>query len=225
MSELVVFDCDGTLVDSQHAIIEAVDAAFGAHGLPAPEAAAVRRIVGLSVPEALDALLEQTLGPAHGYDAQELAGHFRQRFMAVRARGGPGFEPLFPGVRAALDRLADAGIPMAVATGKSRRGAEATLANHGLEHHFLCVETADAHPSKPHPAMLQAAVTAAGAEPARTVIVGDTSYDMMMGRAAGTGRLGVGWGYHSAEDLFAAGADAIVETADELTGRITALLS
>lgn len=213
MLGLVVFDCDGTLVDSQHGIIAAVQESFGSHRLPVPRPDSIRRVVGLSVPEALAELLGEA---GIETDVQALADSFKQNFLARRQREGDRFEPLFPGIRSALRRIEEMGLAMAVATGKSQRGARATLAMHRIDHHFLSVQTADTHPSKPHPAMLEAAIAECGMEPGRSVIVGDTSYDIRMGLAAGVQPVGVGWGYHPPDELLAAGAETVLETPDVL---------
>jgi len=220
MTTLVVFDCDGTLVDSQHAIIAAVQSTFAAHDMPVPAEDDIRRIVGLSVPEALG----QLLGESETHDLDALAAHFKESFYRRRVQQGGGFEPLYPGIAEALEALAQSGHLMAMATGKSQRGATATLAHHGLAHHFVSVQTADRHPSKPHPAMLQAAIAEAGAAPEQTLLVGDTSYDMIMAREAGTRALGVAWGYHPAAELEAAGAEAVASAADALAAQIAQIL-
>jgi phosphoglycolate phosphatase len=103
-----------------------------------------------------------------------------------------------------------------VATGKSDRGLKGCLVNHGVFDLFVTLQTADRHPSKPHPAMLHAAMAEAGAAPAETVVIGDTAYDIEMASAAGVRALGVAWGYHEAEELLAAGAEAVAQTAAEL---------
>jgi len=217
MLGLVVFDCDGTLVDSQHGIVAAVQESFDEHGLPAPSQESIRRIVGLSVPEALAELLGEARLEA---DVHTLADAFKQSFLARRQREGDRFEPVFPGVREALAKLEEMELSMAVATGKSQRGATATLATNRIDHHFLSIQTADSHPSKPHPAMLQAAIADCGAAPACSIIVGDTSYDMRMGIAAGVRRVGVGWGYHPPGELLAAGAETVLETPESLADAV-----
>lgn len=207
MASLVVFDCDGTLVDSQHAIVEAVQTAFRLADLAPPDAGAIRRIVGLSVPEALAALLPER----NAADIPAMTESFREAFIAWRARHGHAHEPLFDGIREAIDALGRAGHKLAVATGKSRRGLEKTLGHHGLLDRFVSLQTADSHPSKPHPAMLEAAMAEVGVAPRETLLVGDTSYDMMMAKAAGTLAIGVAWGYHPADELAGYGADAIAD--------------
>jgi len=220
MPSLVVFDCDGTLVDSQRAIIAAVRTTFAAHGLDVPEDDAIRRIVGLSVPEALN----QLLGEAESRDLEALAADFKESFSRRRLHQGAGSEPLYPGIAAAIEELARSDYLLAMATGKSMRGAGATLAHHGLGHHFLSLQTADRHPSKPHPAMLEAAMADLGAERQETVLVGDTQYDMMMARAAGVRALGVAWGYHPVDELEAAGAEAVALSADALPADIARIM-
>ncbi|RDE06190.1 HAD-IA family hydrolase [Sphingomonas aracearum] len=212
MNRLALFDCDGTLVDSQANICLAMEQAFADAGLPPPPRAAVRRIVGLSLVEAIAVLLPDAEASFH----RELAATYKQIFFALRTSGAMDTEPLFDGIASALDRLTAAGWLLGVATGKSDRGLAHVLAAHGLTDRFVTLQTADRHPSKPHPAMVDAAMAEAGASPAATVMIGDTSFDMAMARAAGARALGVAWGYHPADELVAAGAHAVAHTADEL---------
>ena len=214
---LVVFDCDGTLVDSQHAILACMREAFATHGCAAPEDAAIRNVIGLSLDEAVARLA------AAGEPADKLAETYRQAFFTMRSR--PGFhEPLFPGVVAALESLDSAGCLLGIATGKARRGLLATLERHRLSGRFVTLQTADLNPGKPHPAMLLRAMAETGADPGRTVLVGDTSYDMEMARRAGARAVGVAWGYHDRRELEAAGADRIVERCEELADCVLSLL-
>lgn len=219
MTTLVVFDCDGTLVDSQQAILHAVKTSFALAGLAPPADEAIRRIVGLSVPEALQTLLPE-VGAA---DIPAMVVHFRESFMDHRTKHGLAHEPLFAGIREALLDLGRAGHLLAVATGKSRRGLEATLGHHDLLERFVSLQTADLHPSKPHPAMLEAAMKEAGVRPQDTFLVGDTSYDMMMAKSARTSAIGVAWGYHPADELRDHGADAIAGHGAELPGLVALL--
>jgi phosphoglycolate phosphatase len=208
---LIVFDCDGTLVDSQATIVACAQAAFRAEGLAAPPAEAVRRIVGLSLVEAMTALLPEP-NPGTG---TRLADAYRAAFLAHRQR--PDFhEPLFPGARELLEALLARQLLLGVATGKAMRGLRAVLEHHGLERCFVTLQTADLHPSKPHPAMLEAAMAETGASPQETVLVGDTSFDILMARAAGAVPVGVSWGNHPAEELVAAGAARVLDRFDEL---------
>lgn len=202
---LAVFDIDGTLVDSQAHICAAMDHAHDAAGLARLERAQVLEIVGLSLPEAFARLhpgrsAEERAGLVTGYKAA--FGELRVGLVA---------SPLYPGVAAGLDRLAAAGHLIGAATGKSRRGLAAVFEAHGLARHFVTAQCADDHPSKPHPAMVRAALDEAGTGPERAVMIGDTEYDIAMGRAAGVRTIGVAWGYHAPARLRAAGADAMAE--------------
>ena len=204
---LAVFDCDGTLVDGQAAVCTAMDAAFAAHGLPRPDHHLVRRSVGLSLPQAVRALLPD----ADDDLRQGIDLAYRDAFRAAR-EAGELVEPLYAGVREVLDALLDDGWLLGVATGKSDRGLEHCLASHGLSRHFATLQTADRHPSKPHPAMLEAALFEAGAMPQHAVMIGDTAYDMVMAVNAGVRALGVDWGYHTPAELVDAGAEIVART-------------
>jgi phosphoglycolate phosphatase len=211
---LALFDCDGTLVDSQANICRAMEEAFLLSGLEPPPRAATRRIVGLSLVEAMRALLPHAEDVAH----RRLAADYKDAFHRLRHSGGLEPEPLFEGVADTLDRLRDAGWTLGVATGKSDRGLALILAHHGIADRFATLQTADRHPSKPDPAMALAAMAEAGAGPAETAMIGDTSFDMAMARAAGARAVGVAWGYHGVRDLLDAGADVVAHHARELPG-------
>ena len=217
---LAVFDCDGTLVDSQHAIVAAMQAAWRAFGLsdPAPAAAAVRRVVGLPLVRAIATLLPEA-GPD---DHVALSRHYKRAFGALR-QGDDYREPLFEGAVAALDALAAAEFVLAIATGKSRKGLDASLERHGLAGRFATLQTGDEGPGKPDPAMLLRAMAETGAEAATTVMIGDTVFDIEMAVSAAAVPVGVGWGYHESGELRAAGAAAIVETFAELPATLAAL--
>ena len=208
---LAVFDCDGTLVDGQGAVCTAMDRAFAECALPPPDHHQVRRIVGLSLPQALRLLAPATTEAQRG----ALDAAYRSAFRAAREAGELA-EPLFPGIAELVARLHAAGWTLGVATGKSDRGLEHCLATHGLSRHFTTLQTADRHPSKPHPAMLQAALTEAGAALGDAAMIGDTAYDIEMARAAGVRAIGVAWGYHEAAELRAAGAEAVARDPAEL---------
>lgn len=203
-NRLAVFDCDGTLVDSQHNIVAAMDAAFAQSRLDPPGRHATLRVVGLSLIEAMQALLPE------GDDAQHLrlADDYKAAFQQLRAQGAVD-EPLYAGIVDVVAALDDAGWVLGIATGKSDRGLALCLDHHRLRHHFTTLQTADRHPSKPHPSMVFAAMDAAGAVPATTIVIGDTSFDMAMAQAAGARAIGVDWGYHDARELRDAGAHAI----------------
>jgi phosphoglycolate phosphatase len=223
MSELrlVVFDVDGTLVDSQAHILAAMERAFASEGRPPPPRQAVLGIVGLSLPVAMARLASDI---PDRIDA--LVSAYKDAFASLRTgSGGAALSPLFPGASACLDALScEPWTLLGIATGKSRRGLDHLFDLHGFGGRFQTVQVADDHPSKPHPAMLEACLRDTGAEPRRSVIVGDTTYDIEMGKAAGFRTIGVGWGYHATEDLRAAGADAVIGGFDALPSAVGAVL-
>ncbi|NJM35593.1 MAG: HAD-IA family hydrolase [Rhodomicrobium sp.] len=205
--KLIIFDCDGTLVDSQHMIAEAMRSAFTASGLAVPERAVLLRHVGLSVVEAMSAIT----GFGEDDAVARLAADYRTAFGALR-REGRIADPLFPGAREAIEALAAReDVLLGIATGKSRRGVDALLEREGFEGLFATIQTADDAPSKPHPAMIHQAMEATSAGPAETVMIGDTSFDMLMARAASVEALGVAWGYHPVAELRVAGAHEVVD--------------
>ena len=210
MSRLIVFDCDGTLVDSQQLIVEAARQTLLAHALEPVAAEAVRAVIGLSLELALARLVpdvdERTL--------LRLVATYRATWRLLRAQGV--LEPLFPRAREVLGRLDRAGHLLGVATGKSRAGLLEVLDHHRLTARFVSFQTADRHPSKPHPSMLEEAMRETGSSPAETLMVGDTAFDMAMARAAGARAIGVAWGYHPPEMLEVAGAELIIENFDQL---------
>ena len=211
MNRLAIFDCDGTLVDSQHNICAAMAQCFVASGREAPPPELTRRVVGLSLVEAMAAMLPDDQSHTHA----ALAEDYKRVFQAMRVNGLDE-EPLFDGVAALIDGLEAEGWLLGVATGKSDRGLALALAHHGLHPRFVTLQTADRHPSKPHPSMIEAAMADAGAVPETTMMIGDTSYDMAMARAAGVTAVGVAWGYHDMEDLRRAGAHHIVRAPGEI---------
>lgn len=205
MTRLAVFDCDGTLADGQANICTAMALAFADAGLPAPDPRQVRRIVGLSLPQAVAQLVPYQTADLH----EAVAEGYKRHFRAMRVDGRLREEPLFPGIADTLVALLDTGWRLGVATGKSDRGLGLLLMQHRIDRHFVTLQTADRHPSKPHPAMLHAAMAEAGAVAEETVMIGDTSFDMAMARTAGTRAIGVEWGYHPPHELTAAGADRL----------------
>lgn len=217
---LVIFDCDGTLVDSQHMIVAAMERAFTGSGLAPPPRRNIKRVVGLSLDLAVGRLL-----PKDKQDiAYKVADDYKAAFAGLRAEAAHE-EPLFPGIRDALLTLAKRDdVVLAMATGKSVRGVKAVIEREALHGLFQSIETADTHPSKPDPSMVLAAMARAGAQGERTVVVGDTSYDMEMARRAGAGALGVAWGYHEIDELVEAGAHAVVEEGSGLLVAIDDLL-
>ena len=217
---LVIFDCDGTLVDSQNMITAAMDRAFAAHDLPAPARAEVLSVVGLSLAQAFETLLGTTDGPI-----DSLAEAYKTAFHGLRT-DKTYHEPMFDGARQAVETLhGREDVLLGIATGKARRGVDAVLKLHNLEGRFVTIQTADDAPSKPHPGMIHQAMSETGVEPGRTVVVGDTSFDVEMARAADAHAIGVSWGYHPVERLEAAGAHRIINDYSALIPAIAALMN
>ena len=216
---LVVLDVDGTLVDSQALIVAAQREAFAACGLEPPTRERSLSIVGLSLIEAFTALVGPK-GPV-----ERLADAYRHAFARLRADPACR-EPLFAGVAEMLSRLAARpDIVLGIATGKSRRGVAHLLAREGWEPLFATIQTADDAPSKPDPGMLRRAMAETGIAPERAVMVGDTSFDMAMARAAGIRPIGVSWGYHPVAALRDAGAERIIDSIEDLEPLLDAAIA
>ena len=216
----VIFDCDGTLVDSQRNIVGAMTAAFGSQGMTPPPRERILSVVGLSLPHAVVHLTTET--PDAPIEA--LVEAYRAAFFELRSDPANA-EPLYPGTRKALDALTNRGVLLGIATGKSRRGVDALLRHHGLEGRFVTIRTADDAPSKPHPAMVEQALAEAGVEAGEAALVGDTTFDMEMARAAGVVPIGVAWGYHRPEALMRTGARLILRSFDGLVPTLDMLWS
>jgi phosphoglycolate phosphatase len=209
---LALFDCDGTLADSQHEIVSAMYRAFADLGLSPPPATAIRTNIGLSLP----GIAAKLLPDADAERRVELVDAYREAYFSARTAPGAEPEPLYDGMVEVLEALSGQGWLLGVATGKSRRGLDRLLAAHGIEGRFATLQTADRHPSKPDPAMVRAACAETGALPADTVVIGDTDFDMAMAANGGARAIGVAWGYHDCAALIAAGAAAIAETPADL---------
>ena len=211
MNRLAIFDCDGTLVDSGATIYAALQASFSENGLEVPPPSVSRRVIGLSLTEAIAALLPGEPPERH----VALTEDYKRAFTGLR-QAGQVEEPLFDGVLELLDTLEHDGWLLAVATGKSDRGLKHCLESHDIHARFVSLQTADRHPSKPHPSMVEQAIADAGATPGRTIVVGDTSFDMAMAVNAGAIGIGAAWGYHEADELLGAGAVAVAEQPSEV---------
>ena len=200
--KLVIFDVDGTLVDSQADILAAMAHAFAGVGQPAPSRDDILGIVGLSLEVAMPRLAPDL--PDDIY-AQMVEG-YKSAYIKLRAATGAAqSSPLYPHVRDILDHLhAIPEILLGVATGKSRRGLDKLLEGHDLNPYFITQQVSDHHPSKPHPSMLHSALSETGIDATHAVMIGDTSYDMDMAHAAGVSGIGVSWGYHPTSQLGAA---------------------
>ena len=196
---LVVFDVDGTLVDSQGDIVAAMTSAFVALGLAVPERAAILGVVGLSLDVLMPMLAPEVTGATHA----QLVQAYKDSYMDARKQQGAAVSsPLYPGARACLEALnSDPNILLGVATGKSKRGLDKLIEGHGFERMFVTQQVADFHPSKPHPSMLVQAMADAGVEAHSAVMIGDTSFDMDMAKSAGMRSIGVAWGYHTRDRL------------------------
>jgi phosphoglycolate phosphatase len=200
--KLVIFDVDGTLVDSQGLIVEAMNLAFEGEGLTPPSREDTLSIVGLS----LDLAMFKLLPEADAALRARLVEGYRQGYMQRRAQTGVAqSSPFFAGAREVLERLhKQDDVLLGMATGKPRRGVDKLIDAHGLEGFFVTTQVADDHPSKPHPSMITTALAETGVDAQDAVMIGDTSYDMDMAAAAGVAGIGVGWGYHAREALSAA---------------------
>lgn len=219
--KLIVFDMDGTLIDTAGLIVERMIEAFTSHGLEAPSDARIRGIIGLSLPLAMEHLsgIDDPVLIADMVDTYK--GHYRDGLLSEDHR-----EPLYPGCREVLDRMhGEAETLLGIATGKGLSGVHRILGLHGIAGHFATLQTPDHNPSKPDPGMLLSAMRETGAGPEQTVMVGDTVYDIGLGRAARVRTVGVSWGYHAPEDLREAGADVMIDRYDQLEDAISEVLS
>lgn len=214
---LVVFDMDGTLIDSGAAITSRVLTAFATMGLPAPAVETIRANIGLSLPI--------YLGAVSGSDDPAIIDGLFQAYRAAANASAPGQMPLFAGARDLLDRLSQRpDTLLAVATGKGKVGLDKALAQNDIGHYFVSLQSADNNPSKPHPGMLHSAMDAAAASPNETVMIGDAVFDIQMAQAAGVASIAVGWGMQALAALEAAGATATVTHFDALYDTIERVL-
>lgn len=217
--KLVIFDVDGTLVDSQGDILAAMAHAFERAGHPAPSREATLGIVGLSLDTAFPQLAPDLPAQTHG----AMVEWYKEAYVELRSRSGAAVSsPLYPHAAEALAALhAQPETLLGVATGKSRRGLDKLFEAHDLARFFITCQVSDHHPSKPHPAMLQAALSETGVEARDAVMIGDTTYDRDMAKAAGVPFIGVSWGYHDAGEL--TGAVAILEDFRDLPEILTTI--
>ena len=210
---LVLFDVDGTLVDSQNIICSAIAEMLTGLGRPVPERAFMLAGVGLSLAPTMRRLLGEGTTNA---EIEAAAEGYRKAFKRLRADPANA-EPLFPGAIEVVEALAARDdVVLGIATGKSRRGVAHIFERLGWHNHFATVQTADDAPSKPDPAMVLQAARAVGIDPGHAIMIGDTTYDMAMARSAGSSAIGVAWGNHPVEALRSAGAGHVISHFDEL---------
>lgn len=217
---LIMFDMDGTLIDSGTIIAEHMAITFRDHGLPEPTREMSNSVVGLSLEIAM-ANLAKCEPDLAIVMAETYRGHYRTMLAA-----GDRHEPLYAGALDALARLrAHETSLLGIATGKGLHGVNRILALHELADHFVTLQTPDHNPSKPHPGMILRACAETGIDPAATVMIGDTTFDMELGRAAGAKAIGVSWGYHARVALEDAGAHIIIDDYAGLDDAIEKVLS
>jgi len=190
--DLIVFDWDGTVVDSTAVIASSIQAACRDLNLPIPSDEAARHVIGMGLSQALRHAVPDA--PTSMY--QPLAERYRHHYVAQDES-----IPLFAGARDTIVELYDAGYRLAVATGKSRNGLEHSMRSSDMARYFHATRTADQVFSKPHPAMLLEIMDELRMEPARVLMVGDTTHDLQMAINAGVDALGVTHGAHQAEQL------------------------
>ncbi|THF52127.1 HAD-IA family hydrolase [Allorhizobium terrae] len=216
--KLVLFDCDGTLVDSASTIHETMRRTFLHFNKPEPALSATKSIMGLT----LDIAIARMDNKPHVDDeALAMMAYYKSLFTEVRQASDYREPPLFDGIRNVVERLAaQEAILIGAVTGKSRRGLDAILDVHGFRPHFIVSRTADDCPSKPHPAMVTECCDETGMRPEQTIVIGDAIYDMQMAKSAGAKAIGVSWGSASVEQLLATGADIVVHQPHDLLDHI-----
>ncbi len=215
--KLVLFDCDGTLVNSGGVIHRCMVETFANAGLRIPELNETQEIIGLT----LNLAISQVSGIPMGAEVEHLTEQYKQHFRKIRLEADFD-EPLYDGIADLIDGLAQQDdILLGMVTGKSRRGVVSVMERHGFEPHFLVSRCADDCPSKPHPAMVLECCHETGCDVSQTFVIGDTTYDMMMAGSAGATAIGVNWGYHKPERLSEAGASAILHHPSDLLVQLT----
>ncbi len=215
MIRLVVFDWDGTLMDSEARIVTAMQQAFLAQGAAVPSRSAVCEIIGLDLDRAA-ALLGTDLTPAR---ITAIVRAYRQRYAQLH--GIP--TPLFEGARELLAQLVEAGFMLAVATGKSRRGLDRAMEESGVAEFFATTRCGEEATPKPDPAMLRDILLDLDTSPTEALMVGDTVYDLMMAAAARTYAAAVTYGAHSRQRLINLEPALVIDTLTDLPAAIARL--
>lgn len=216
--KLAVFDVDGTLVDSRQVIAEAMDRAFKRAGLGGIGYDRTRTIVGLELTDAVSRLAPADYGVER---TARLAAYYKEAFVEMRSESGF-HEPLYAGARETVERLADEGWLLGVATGKARRGLDIVFGHHDLHRYFQTLQTVDHGVGKPNPRMVLDAMAETGARPEETLMIGDTSWDMMMACSAKVRAVGVSWGFHTVEEVREGGAHEVHHAFDTLDTALAA---
>ncbi|MEW8624245.1 MAG: HAD-IA family hydrolase [Candidatus Thiodiazotropha sp.] len=191
--ELLIFDWDGTLMDSEARIVSCVEAAVRDLGRPVPDTESISNIIGLGLKEAVHQLFPDADDQLH----LQIAARYRVHFFSDQEAPSQ----LFDGTRETLQELADRGHMLAVATGKGRQGLDYALETTGLADFFHLTRCADETFSKPHPEMLNQILELSGMDSHQALMIGDTEYDMEMAVNAGMPSLGVTYGVHAADRL------------------------
>jgi phosphoglycolate phosphatase len=208
--KLVIFDFDGTLVDSRKLITESNRVVFGQFGLSVPSEAESFSLVGMS----LELVLLQLAGPDAPVEAMVAA--YREVLPLLRADVAYA-EVAFDGANELLAALAErSDVRLGIATGHASHAIVPALERFGWQGHFCTVQTADKAPSKPHPGMIHQALSEAGVRAEDAIMIGDTTFDIEMARAADVRGVAVSWGYHRPDRLRDAGAWRVVDGMSEL---------
>ncbi|QUS54462.1 HAD-IA family hydrolase [Pseudovibrio brasiliensis] len=209
---LIVFDCDGTLADSQDNIMIGFTAAYRSVDLPLPSRDEILETVGLT----LHVAFEKLLGRKDPELIDRMVKGYQQVVWEMRSKGRD-YDPLYEGAIEALKELEGReDVLLGIATGKHSRGMKHLISLHELEGVFTTMQTADVAPSKPNPGMIFQAMSETGVDLENTIMIGDTTFDMQMARNAGVKSVGVTWGYHSADDVKSAGATYVIDHFKEL---------
>lgn len=217
--KLVLFDCDGTLIDSAAVIHESMEKTFTEAGFPAPELASTKSIIGLTLDIAIARMLKREIDD----EINRMVHRYKHHSHTMRSAENC-HEPFYDGVWELLRELRQSDeILLGVVTGKSRRGLDSLVDKYDLGSALITTRTADECPSKPHPAMVLECCVETGIDPGRTIVIGDAIYDMQMAGNAGARAVGVTWGYCNRAALIEAGADHIVEDPAQLKPIIDAL--
>ncbi len=216
---LIIFDCDGTLVDSQKSIMNAIVTAWEGFGLNPPKLSSVLQVIGLTIQDSVR-VLEPNLNEN---DYGKLEKEFYSAFVNLNEQAKIE-EELFPNVVETLNVLNDDKSYLAVLTGKGKLGLQNTFKNKNIGEYFISTKTSDCGPGKPNPQTMNELIAELGVEKENVVMIGDTTHDILTAKNAGVKSIGVSFGYHSVSELVNAGADEIVDDFSNLPSVIDTLL-